>query len=242
MRQALAVAVLAWSTGCATAQIGLSGEASAQAERRWAGAERFLRVSAYVTPFFGDATKKFLSTDRPEHVALVLNPDGSPVQPGKPEGIVPAGTVVRVVKIEFPTPYVMATRVLFTPRTLAWVYLDVAGTPKGALPHLLVLRPGIKDEAELDAELAVLLSAEDVGKRLAELEEPVREAVRTKRAVAGMSADALTMAWGPPERKTITFDEGKKKEVWSWGGGRVSAVLLDGVVTELLSSAATQAR
>ncbi len=233
MRAALAVlagAVL--SSACATAQLGLSGDAMAEAERTWTRTDRFLRESAYVTPFFGDATKKFLSTHRPEHVALVLNPDGTPVSPGKIETIVPAGTPVRVLQIEFPTAYVMATRVLFTPRTLAWVYLDVGGTPKGAPPHLLVLRPGINTTADLQTELDALLSKEDVGRQVAALDEAAREAVRTKKAIRGMSAEALTMALGRPEKKVITYEDGKKREVWSWGGGKLSATLLDGVVTE----------
>jgi hypothetical protein len=48
-----------------------------------------------------------------------------------------------------------------------------------------------------------------------------------------MPSDALEMAWGYPERKEISFEGDRRKEVWRWPGGKRVAVLLDGRVTEL---------
>jgi hypothetical protein len=127
-------------SACATAQISASPDAITEVRRTYEGSERWLRNSSFVTPFFGDSTKKFLSPQALSDVDLVNNPDGSAISPGKSEGIIAAGTVVRIKRLEYPTAYVMAERVLYTPRTLVWVYLEVAGTPKNSPPYVLVLR------------------------------------------------------------------------------------------------------
>lgn len=232
MRATLGVGLLAM-LGCATAQVAVQPEAMAQIQRTYERTERYLKVSSYVTPFFKDSSKRFLSPTEPQFVDLLANPDGTPILPGEVERIVPAGTAVRVTKVEFPTAYVMAERVIFTPRTLVWVWLDVAEMPKGAPPHVLVLRPGIRNEQELEAELARYLAPTPLGPRLERFSDTVRAAIAGKQALPEMSAEALEMSWGPPEQKTIGFEADKHREVWSWGAGKRTAVLLDGTVTEL---------
>jgi hypothetical protein len=220
-------------SGCVKSQVLLPPEDAAHAMRTLAGEERYLRVSMYVTPFFGDSTHKFLSPLPPEFVDLVDNPDGTPVKPSPVERITPAGTPVRIVKLELPSDTILTERVLFTPRSLAWVYLDVGDTAKGAPPELLVLRPGLTSERELDAELAHFLSREDPQRKLEGWPEAVREAIKAKKAVLEMPAEALEMAWGPPERRKLELDGDKHRETWFWGNGRRQAVLLDGRVTQL---------
>lgn len=220
-------------TACATAQISLPPEQASHVERRMTGETRYLRTSMYVTPLFGDSTKKFVTATDPKLVHVLNNPDGSSVNPGAIEGILPAGTTVRVDRIEFPSNTVMAERVLFTPRTLAWLYLDVAAAKK-AVPHVLVLRPGLRTEDELMSEVERFLTREDPAKRLEGFSDSAREGIKTKTAVIDMSSEALEMAWGPAERKTIALEADKKRETWFWGDeGKRSAVLLDGRVVEL---------
>jgi hypothetical protein len=144
----------------------------------------------------------------------------------------PAGTRVVILKVEFPSSWVMAERVLYTPRNLAWIYVDVAGSPRG-MPFVLVLRPGIKTEDEFVAELDRLLTRDDPAARIASFSEGAREAIRTKNAVVEMPAEALEMAWGFPESRRIELDGTHRKETWSWAQGRRVAVLVDGAVTEV---------
>ena len=218
-------------SGCATAQIFLPPEQASHVDRRLTSETRFLATSMYVTPLFGDSTKKFLTAVEPKLVRVLNNPDGSSVNPGKVEGILPVGTAVRVDRVEFPSTTVMAERVLFTPRTLAWLYLDVANTKK-AVPHVLVLRPGLRTEDELMSEVERYLSREDPAKRLESFSDATREGVKTKTAVLDMPSEALEMTWGPPERKNIALEGDKKRETWFWGETR-NAVLLDGRVVDL---------
>lgn len=234
MTRALALVVCgAVASGCATAAIAVPPEQASRLERELTGEERFLRVSMYSTPFFKDASKKLLTPVAPELVQLLDDTDGTPINPGAVEATWPVGTRARIAKVEFPSSWVMAERVLYTPRTLAWIYVDLAGAPRGAGPFVVVLRPGIKTADELRAELDRLLTRDDPSSRLAAFGEGVRAAIRTKKAAVEMPAEALEMAWGYPDARRLELDGTHKKETWTWAQGRRAAVLVDGVVTEV---------
>ncbi len=230
MRLVGAVVALAF-TGCVTAQVAIPPTQVSQLERQLNGEQRFLRVSMYVTPFYGDATKRLVTPVAPELVRYLDDTGGKPLNPGPVERTLPAGTAVRIVKVEFPSAWVMTERVLYTPRTLVWVYLDVAGTPKQAPPYVLVLRPGLKTDQEFLAELERHLSREDQARRLEAFSEAVREAVRTKAALVDMPAEALEMAWGYPESKKIELVGAQRKETWRWADGLRTATVIDGRLT-----------
>jgi hypothetical protein len=208
-------------------------EQRAGLKRELEGTERYLKLSFYATPFFGDTTKRLLTDVDPSQVRLLEQPNGTVINPGPIESTFPAGTVVRIKMLEFPTPIAQTERVLTTPRSQPWLYLDVAGTPQDALPYILVLRPQLKDDRELDAEVDRYLAREDPKRTLATFTEGVQNAVAAKKAVIDMPADALEMAWGYPERRVLAFEGDKKKETWIWSGDQRQAVLLDGRVAEV---------
>ena len=60
----------------------------------------------------------------------------------------------------------MAERVLYTPRSLVWIYVDVAGRSNNAAPAVLVMRPGIKSRDEFNTELERLLTRQDPAQRI----------------------------------------------------------------------------
>ncbi len=233
MRPDRALLALLLLSGCVTTSIQLSPEAQTTVVQRLTGEDRFLKLSYFSTPFFSDASKRLLTPVPPDQTRLLDNPDGSPISPGSVEAIFPAGTLVRIKKVEFPTAFVLAERVLYTPRTYPWVYLDVAGTPKNSPPYVLVLRPDAKNETEFLAELDRYLTKDDPATTLAGFSDGVRDAVKTKRAVVDMPAQALEMAWGYPEQKKITLEGTTRKETWTWPGGKRVAMLVDGRVSEL---------
>src|SRR5258708_20223231 len=65
-------------------------------------ADRFLRLSYYVTPFFGDSSKRLLTPTPPGELHLV-NDSGHRVRPGGVERGLPPATPVPVPKVDFPT-------------------------------------------------------------------------------------------------------------------------------------------
>lgn len=219
--------------GCAS-YVHLPPEHQARIERELNDSNRewYLKLSYYVTPFFGDASKRLLTPVPPEEVRLLNHPNGEPVNPGPIQKVLAAGTRARIRKVELPTAWVVTERVPYTPRTQPWVYLTVEGDG-GPTPLIIVLRPQIKTDDELRAELERYLSPVDPSPRMAEWSEAFREAVRAKKALLDMPADALEMAWGYPELKRITFEEQVKKEEWRYAGGKRVAHLADGRVVKL---------
>ncbi len=236
--RALALAALVAITGCATAQVAVPTDQVADLERSLRGDARFLRVSMHVTPFYGDQTRKLLTPVEPELVRFLNDTSGRPLNPGPVEATFPAGTPVRIVKVEFPSGWVMTERVLYTPRTLVWVYVDVVGRPKNATPAVLVLRPGLTSKDDFNTELERHLTREDQSARLDGFNDGVRDAIKTKRAVQDMPAEALEMAWGFPESKRIELVDGKRHETWSWGDKTRTATLVDGRVSSFTGASA----
>ena len=104
--------------------------------------------------------------------------------------MLPAGKRVRIVKVEFPTAWVVTERILYSPRTLPWIYVEVEGAPKG--PPLVFVLPGnLKTREEFLAAVGRHLTAQDPATQLAAFPETVREAIRQKKALTDMPAEAM---------------------------------------------------
>ncbi|MBI3183939.1 MAG: hypothetical protein HYZ28_17525 [Myxococcales bacterium] len=231
-KTALLCAAVAF-TGCAS-HVLIPPDQQANIERDFGGKDRdrFLKLAFFVTPFFGDASKRLLSPVPPEHLRLLNHPDGTPVNPGAAEKVLPPGKRVRILKVELPSAWVMAERVLYTPRTQPWIHLAAENEPR-EVPLVIVLRPQIKTEQEFRAEIERYLSADDPSARIESWPEPVKDAVRTKKALVDMPAEALEMAWGYPQKKRIDYEESVRKEEWTYAEGKRVAYLSDGRVVKL---------
>ncbi len=241
MRRAIGAAALGlWLGGCAS-HVLIPPAERADIERELSGPARdqFLRVSYFVTPFFGDASRRLLTPYPPEEVRLLNDTRGSPINPGEVEQILPAGTRVRIRAVEFPTGLVVAERVLYSPRTQPWVSVEASGD-KGA-PLTLVLRPQIKDRPEFEAELSRYLTPRDPKAQLEAFSEPLQVAIREKKWLPEMPAEALMLSFGEPERKKVRFEIGRRQEQWIYPGGRRVAHLNDGRLDRVEEVAPAQA-
>ncbi len=207
---------------CKTPTLQIPETDQLRAERELAGQRRWLRVAVFAGPLWDDTGKLYV-TDRPAgEIDLVEEPNGKPIRPPAPERILPPGTPVEITRVEFPGTFVFRQRVLVSPRYDPWVYLAVAGDKR---PYVIVLPQNVKTFEDVRVELERLLSADDPGPALAALPPESRELVLHKQAGPGMSARALEMAWGLPERKRIDRPAGT--EEWSWDGGKRHAWLRD---------------
>ncbi|NTX36817.1 hypothetical protein HUA78_20440 [Myxococcus sp. CA033] len=222
------LALAAFAVGCGN-YTRMAPEARTSLQRTLTGpdAEQYLRVSGNVIPFFGDGSKRLLTPYAPDDVRLLDDSNGKPINPGAVERTLPVGTKLRITKVEFPTAWVVAERVLYTPRTWPWVYLAEEGKPDSP-PLVLVLPPNLEQPNDFRAEVEKYLSAQNPKSQLEALAPPVRDAVREKRLVANMSADAVRMAWGPPELVRRTLEGTAKNEEWTYPGGRRKAFITDG--------------
>jgi hypothetical protein len=222
MARALALLALLVPLAACTPPAVIPDAERERVRRELDGERRYLRVAAWAGPLWGDHTRVLLTDLRPGELDLVLRPDGSAILPPPAERVVPPGTAVRVREVEFPTGWTIARRVTVTPRYHPWVYLEVPGDPR---PHVIVLSQTTATYDDVRAELDRMLSRDDPSPALAALPQEQRAAILRKELVEGMSARAVELSWGFPERKRIDRPAGT--EEWTWFGGKRRVFLQD---------------
>jgi len=224
--RALGLALLTCLIGCAgnstlpeNDRIALQGELIAHS--------RYLKIAMRVAPFFQDTGAWFLSDRALDEVDLIDDPAGHPVPPGTSTGILLPGTRLRIDRIEFPTGFVIAQRVLYSPRYNPWVYLvpadgqSSANTLSSGKPFILVLPQRMKSRDDVLAELDRFLSRDDIAVVFRALPPQFQEAIAQKSVIAGMGPEEVEMAWGYPER--IHLDEAHQTQSWTWPEGKQEA-------------------
>ncbi len=184
---------------------------------------RYLKVSCFVTPFFRSDSAWLLIDRDPDETDYLERNDGTAIEPGAPVGILPAGTLLRIENISWPTGLAVAGRELMTPRENPWVYLrpvdsgsTAARLSKGR-PFILVLRPDLRTREEALTEIDRFLSLQDATPELRNLPVAMVDGVEHKYLVAGMAPEQVQQAWGYPEH--IHIDTPKKTQSWSWPNG-----------------------
>jgi len=222
MRRALlVVTALLPLTACAPRAV-ISDPERERVHRELAGEQRWLRASAYASPLWGDRTKLLISDQPGSELELVLSAGGQPIAPPQWERIVPPGTSVRIRDVEFPTGWIIAQRVVMSPRYHPWAIVEVAGDPR---PHVVVLSQTAASFDDVRAELERLLTKDDPTSSFQALPREHRVAVLKKELAEGMSLRAVELSWGLPERKKI--DRPTAAEEWTWPGGKRRAFFQD---------------
>jgi hypothetical protein len=215
----VALAAGASLTSCA-ARANLPDADRERIARELDGQQRYLRVAAFSAPLWGDRERMLLTSQPLAELDLVNTTGGAPVAPPPAARVLAPGTPVRVSKVEFPTGWLIAKRVVMSPRYHPWVYVDVPGERR---PHVIVLSQAAATFDDVREELEGLLATDDPGPALRALPEEQQAAIARKQVVEGMSARALEMAWGLPERKRIDRPAGT--EEWTWPGAKRRAFL-----------------
>lgn len=183
---------------------------------------RYLRVAVYVGPFFGDGSRVLIS-DRPvNELVLLETPDGKPILPPAATRILPPGTPVFVDGVRFPTGLTPWSRPITTPRYNPWLLATVEGEK---LPAVLVLSAESTRSEDVLAEVGRVLTSVDPTPVYSALPEPVRDAIREKALVEGMTREAAGMAWGFPDR--IVMDKPARSEEWFWNNSTRKASFQD---------------
>ena len=247
MRSVVATAVRALLAAALLASAGCPNYAVIPDDQRKAvddahtGALLFLRQSLYVGQFYDDDRYKLVHPRKLEELTYLQTIEGDAIAPPPAEGIIPAGTRVRVESIEWPTGDVVFRRPLYTPRYTTWVFLRVARergreiTVERDDRHILLLPGGISDEDTFDEWFDASLTEDDPNPWLLSLPEDQQNGIALKRAIKGMSYDALTAALGFPDTMQRTVNDGVTVEVGVWGSTTVT--MRDGIVDEVRDSA-----
>ncbi len=217
-RSLLAAAALAAALAGCTPRAVIPDPERQRVASSLSGQPRWLRVAAYVSPFWGDKTKALLSDAPTDDLDLVETPGGQQVAPPAPEKILLPGTAVRIREVEFPTGWIIAQRVVMTPRYHPWVLLDVPGDER---TYVLVLQQTAVSYDEVRWEVDRVLGTDDPSAAFAALPVEQRDAIGRKELVEGMSPRAVEMAWGLPEKRRI--DRPAATEEWTWPDGKRKA-------------------
>jgi hypothetical protein len=158
-----------------------------------------------------------------------------PRWPGRSEGILPAGTPVRLLDVSFPGAEARAARPEGTPRDQVWVRLGLPGGTTAILP----LPDRARSEQEFWGGLGQWVSRLEPGLQTSGWNDAVIEAVRSRHTVIEMPETAVLAAWGPPAKKEQRFEAGARRETWTWPGGARKAEFLDGQLVESRAPDAT---
>ncbi len=221
MRFAMILALLAGS-GCFP-RVSVPEADRQRAARELEGQRRVTKVAVFVGPFFEDPTKLLMSDQPFGELDLLETTDGAVIPPPPAERVLPPGTPLRIEKVEFPTGWLVAKRVVMTPRYQPWVYLALEGEPR---PLVLVLPQTLTSAEDVRAEIERVAGTSDPSPALQALPDGQRAAIARKELVEGMAPRAIEMAWGYPEKKVI--DRPANTEEWSWAAGKRTASLRQG--------------
>ncbi len=186
------------------------------------GRHRFLRVAVYAAQLYGDSSKLLVSDQPLGELDLVETTGGSPVPPPPAERVLPPGTPVRIDRVEFPTGWVIARRVVMSPRYHPWAFLEVASEKR---PLVAVISQTAATFEDVRTDLDRLLTTDDPSRLFAALPQDQRDAIMRKEPAEGMNTRAVEMAWGVPEKKRIDRPAGA--EEWAWPGGKRHAFFQD---------------
>jgi hypothetical protein len=213
----------------------------ARIEQAHAGELVWLSQSVYVGAFYDDDRFRLVHPRRFEELTYLKDAEGLPIVPPSTREVIPAGTRVRIERIEWPTGEAVFRRPLYTPRYATWVYLRVCRdrgecTFERDHRHILLAPGGTDDAAAFEQWLQTALTTQDPNPWLASLPVEQLHAIEQKRALPGMDEKALYASLGFADhldRKVIDVDTAKKTfDVVTWGP--TSVVLENGVVQRVM--------
>jgi len=207
--------------GCATPAALTPGERGTLAHDARAEGPRYLQVSAL--------RYHLLDADQPPALAPLPPAEwevgGHAPPPGRlAAGIVPAGTPARIVRVDFPVGAFGEK----TARRDTYVRLAL-GTGEEAV---LVVDAALGSEVQFWDELERWLTPLTPASFEEGWSDAVRAAVKEKRTVSEMPAEALVAAWGYPRTRVVSFLPSGRHETWAWPGGLRSAELHNGRLVE----------
>ena len=140
------------------------------------------------------------------------------------EGIIPAGTPARIVAIDFPVgPFGQKTN---HRDTYVRVELDKQ------TEVVLIINGALGSESSFWDEVELWLTPLSPASAEGGWNDAVRAAVKEKRSLSEMPAEALVAAWGYPRTRVVRFSANSRRETWTWPAGLRTAELQDGRLVE----------
>jgi hypothetical protein len=140
------------------------------------------------------------------------------------DGIIPAGTPARVVSIDFP----VGTFGQKTKHRDTYVLVELDKKTQA----ILIINGALGSQSAFWDEVELWLTPLSPASAEEGWNEAVRAAVKEKRSLTEMPAEALVAAWGYPRTKVVRFSANARRETWTWPAGLRSAEFQDGRLLE----------
>ena len=222
MRRVLVLAPALLALAACAPHAAIPDAERARVQQELSGQQRYLRVAAYVAPFWGDHTKTLLTDQAPADLDFIETTGGTPIAPPTPERVLPPGTPVRLREVEFPTGWLIARRVVMTPRYSPWVYVEAAGESR---PLVVVLPQTAVTYEDVRAEVEQILTTDDP---VLVLPEPAAGAARRDpQEGAGRGDERARARDGVGPAGEEAHRPSGRTEEWSWAGGKRRAFFQD---------------
>lgn len=202
MRKCKWVLALVFLSGCVH-QMELSKQSMKRIDALAVKKTFWLKQSLYAGQFYDDERFDLVHPRSFNELTYVQMPDGANVLPPNATEIIPVGTKVSISQIEWPDLKTYLNRPLFTPRAYPWMKMKIA-MDRGdvsmmrAKTYIFVLPVGHDNDAQFESWFASIFSVEDTNRWLLYLKDNVKEGVLNKKAVIGMSLEAMFAALGEP--------------------------------------------
>ncbi len=230
------LALLLGLLGGCRSYTAVTAEMCAALNEEHGGQELALKRSMYYGQFYDDSRYLLLSEWPFENTPHLPGMKGNPITPGNQAGIIPIGTKVRIVRLEFPDKDNFKRRMLFTPRYHPWAILELLTEdpffPTKGKKLVLVLPMEIKTKEQVAEALSYHLgNFEEIRAYLVALDPSIKVALTHKEVVNGMSYQEVLTTLGKPLAVDDLVKEGITTRTMTYG--HLIVTLVDGLVTAI---------
>lgn len=198
----------------------------------------WLTTSMYAGPFYEDSDLMLIDYRPLNSIDDAKTPDGRIIYPPSAELIIPAGTLVQILKISYPNAQEAQKRPLYSPKDHIWVYLRIA-KERGQVSvffekdHILVVPKKVKSKEALKTFLNSLMSKKDPHTWILGARNYIQEGIWLKKPVIGMNKRDLKAALGPPEKIEPQTNDGEEGSFELWRYPHYFIMLKDGQVIKV---------
>jgi hypothetical protein len=172
--------------------------------------------------FYGNPDLMLLDYRPFDAIDDATTPAGSIIYPPETKEIVPAGTLIQIKSVIFPTASIRKNRPLYSPRNQIWLYVRIA-KERGKvsifreLDHVIIVPKSINTKEDLKGFINTLMARNDPHSWILQEQSYIQEAIWQKRAVIGMSKRDVLASLGPAEKMQAHKGQGEEdSEVWHY--------------------------
>lgn len=213
-----ALALLIVMPACSSLQLG-----PADSTKEDELAQYWLTISLYAGPFYDDHSLTLIDYRPFSVIDDVQTADGHIIRPPKEVKIIPAGTLIKLIKISYPDEKNIFKRPIYWPRNNILVYVKVA-KDRGLVSlfreetHVMILPASLREEAQVKAYLSRFFSTKDPNIWILQTESYIQDGIFSKTPKIGMRKEQVIASLGPAQKKQYQGENDFEpaQEIWRY--------------------------